>query len=426
MIKIIEESNENDWPSILARPELNTQVLSSTVSKILQEVKQYGDKAVVKFTTQFDEVLLQNNKVTQAEIDDAVNAVSIDLKNAINIAIENITSFHLVQQVQEPMVTTMPGVQCWRKSIAIESVGLYIPGGTASLFSTLLMLAIPATIAACKNIIVCTPPDKKGNIHPAILYIAKVLALKNVYKIGGVQAIAAMAYGTDTIKKVNKIFGPGNQYVTCAKQLVNQQGIAIDMPAGPSELAIYADDTCVPAYVAADILSQAEHGIDSQIFLVVTNNAIATAVNNEVSKQLQNMVRKQIATKALENSKCIIITNTQHAFSIINEYAPEHLIIASSNASLLQQLVINAGSVFLGNNTPESAGDYASGTNHTLPTNGNAKAYSGVSLDSFYKKITFQQITKAGISLLANTIITMANAEGLAAHAHAVKIRIDN
>lgn len=426
MIKIIEEPNENDWPSILARPELNTQVLSSTVSKILQEVKQYGDKAVVKFTTQFDEVLLQNNKVTQAEIDDAVNAVSIDLKNAINIAIENITSFHLVQQVQEPMVTTMPGVQCWRKSIAIESVGLYIPGGTASLFSTLLMLAIPATIAACKNIIVCTPPDKKGNIHPAILYIAKVLALKNVYKIGGVQAIAAMAYGTDTIKKVNKIFGPGNQYVTCAKQLVNQQGIAIDMPAGPSELAIYADDTCVPAYVAADILSQAEHGIDSQIFLVVTNNAIATAVNNEVSKQLQNMVRKQIATKALENSKCIIITNTQHAFSIINEYAPEHLIIASSNASLLQQLVINAGSVFLGNNTPESAGDYASGTNHTLPTNGNAKAYSGVSLDSFYKKITFQQITKAGISLLANTIITMANAEGLAAHAHAVKIRIDN
>ena len=426
MIKIIEELNENDWPSILARPELNTQVLSSTVSKILQEVKQYGDKAVVKFTTQFDEVLLQNNKVTQAEIDDAVNAVSIDLKNAINIAIENITSFHLVQQVQEPMVTTMPGVQCWRKSIAIESVGLYIPGGTASLFSTLLMLAIPATIAACKNIIVCTPPDKKGNIHPAILYIAKVLALKNVYKIGGVQAIAAMAYGTDTIKKVNKIFGPGNQYVTCAKQLVNQQGIAIDMPAGPSELAIYADDTCVPAYVAADILSQAEHGIDSQIFLVVTNNAIATAVNNEVSKQLQNMVRKQIATKALENSKCIIITNTQHAFSIINEYAPEHLIIASSNASLLQQLVINAGSVFLGNNTPESAGDYASGTNHTLPTNGNAKAYSGVSLDSFYKKITFQQITKAGISLLANTIITMANAEGLAAHAHAVKIRIDN
>ena len=421
---IIKNPEIGEWPNLLARPALNTLQLATTVQAIMNEVKLNGDKAIAVFTQKYDGVLLQNTQVTQAEISNAENLITADLKKAIDTAIKNIYAFHHTQNIAEPIVETMPGVLCWRKSIAIQNVGLYIPGGTAPLFSTLLMLAIPAKIAACKNITICTPPDKNGKLHPAILYIAKVLNLTNIYKVGGVQAIAALAFGTITIKKVNKIFGPGNQYVTCAKQLVQQQGIAIDMPAGPSELAIFADETCVPAFVAADVLSQAEHGIDSQILVVASSNKIATAINDEITHQLKSTDRKELAIEALKHSKCIVISDVQKAFDCLNEYAPEHLIIASNNAEMLQQYVYNAGSVFLGNYAAESAGDYASGTNHTLPTNGNAKAYSGVSLDSFYKKITYQKISKNGISALADTVINMANAEGLTAHANAIKIRL--
>ncbi|HOZ80162.1 MAG TPA: histidinol dehydrogenase, partial [Ferruginibacter sp.] len=336
---------------------------------------------------------------------------------------DNITKFHEAQREEIKKIDTTPGVVCWRKSIAIQKVGLYIPGGTAPLFSTLLMLGIPAVLAGCKEIVVCTPCGKDGKVNPVVLYVADLIGLKNIYKIGGVQAIAAMAYGTETVPQVYKIFGPGNQYVTCAKQLINKEGIAIDMPAGPSEVAVYADETCTPAFVAADLLSQAEHGADSQVMLVAASQSIIDETKIEMEKQLQLLPRKDIAVQALENSNFIVMENVDAAFDLLNEYAAEHLIIASDNAPELSVKVMNAGSVFLGHYSPESVGDYASGTNHTLPTNGYAKAYSGVSLDSFVKKVTFQQLTKEGLKNIGTAVEQMAAAEGLDAHKNAVTIR---
>lgn len=412
------------WKEILQRPAFDHKQLEATVRSVLDDVKQHGDAAIQKYSLQFDGVALQEFKVSAAEIKEATLAVDADLKAAIELAKLNITAFHNSQKEEVKEIETTTGVMCWRKAVAIEKVGLYIPGGTAPLFSTLLMLGIPAVLAGCKEIVVCTPPDKKGKINPVILYVAQLIGLKKIYKIGGVQAIAAMAYGTETVSQVNKIFGPGNQYVTCAKQLINAAGIAIDIPAGPSELAVYADETCDPAFVAADLLSQAEHGIDSQVLLVASSVSIIEKVKGEIEKQLNQLPRKEIAGQSLQNSLAIVMEKTETAFDLLNAYAPEHLIIATDDAALIAEKVINAGSVFLGHYSPESAGDYASGTNHTLPTNGYAKAYSGVSLDSFIKKITFQKITKAGIKNIGQAVETMAAAEGLDAHKNAVTIRL--
>lgn len=413
------------WHQILQRPVVDHKQLEAKVLTILADVQLKGDEAIKKYTKQFDGVALEELQVTEMEISDAIETVDEDLKAAIELAKDNITTFHTMQRESVTKVETTTGVVCWRRSLAIEKVGLYIPGGTAPLFSTLLMLGIPAVLAGCKEIIVCTPPDKNGNINPVILFVAALIGIETIYKVGGVQAIAAMAYGTDTIGKVNKIFGPGNQYVTCAKQLVNAAGIAIDMPAGPSELAVYADETSKASFVAADLLSQAEHGIDSQVILVASSISIIENVQDEIKKQGSFLPRKIIATHALENSVAIVVENIPQAFELLNEYAPEHLIIASDNAEQLSELVINGGSVFLGHYSPESVGDYASGTNHTLPTNGYAKAYSGVSLDSFVKKITFQQINKTGIQAIGKAVETMAEAEGLAAHKYAITIRLN-
>ncbi len=413
------------WAEMVKRPVFDYRQLEAKVLSILEDVKLNGDAAIKKYTAQFDRVELDKFKVTENEIAEATLYVDADLKEAIEVAKHNITAFHIAQKEAVKKIETIAGVVCWRKSVAIEKVGLYIPGGTAPLFSTLLMLGIPAVLAGCKEIIVCTPPDKNGEINPVILYVAQLVGIKNMYKIGGVQAIAAMAYGTKLIPKVNKIFGPGNQYVTGAKQLVNATGVAIDMPAGPSELAVYADETCTPAFIAADLLSQAEHGADSQVLLVASSLSIVKMVHDEIEKQLAVLPRKAIAALALQNSLAVVMENVADAFELLNEYAPEHLIIATDNAEDLAEAVINAGSVFLGNYSPESAGDYASGTNHTLPTNGYAKAYSGVSLDSFVKKITFQQISQAGIKNIGKAVETMAAAEGLAAHKNAVSIRLN-
>lgn len=425
MMQVYINPERNKWEEILKRPAFDHTHLVTTVSAILEDVRQNGDVAVKKYTAQFDAVESDEFAVNEKEIHDAVTNVNTDLKAAIKLAKDNITAFHKVQKESVIKTETTNGVVCWRKPVAIEKVGLYIPGGTAPLFSTLLMLGIPAVLAGCKEIIVCTPPDKNGNISPVIVYVAQLIGIRTIYKIGGVQAIAAMAYGTQTVSKVNKIFGPGNQYVTCAKQLVNASGIAIDMPAGPSELAIYADKTCNPAFVAADLLSQAEHGADSQVVLVASSLSIVENVRTEIEKQLSALPRKGIATLALQNSLAIVLENTTDAFDLLNEYAPEHLIIAADNVGELAERIVNAGSVFLGHYSPESAGDYASGTNHTLPTNGYAKAYSGVSLDSFVKKITFQQITKAGIQNIGKAVEIMAATEGLDAHKNAVTIRLD-
>lgn len=424
-MKMYINPEKNTWQQMLQRPAFDYKQLESTVSAVLNDVKLNGDAAVKKYTAQFDGVELQEFAVTQKEIAEAVALVNNDLKAAIELAKKNITAFHHSQKEEIKEVETTTGVLCWRKSIAIEKVGLYIPGGTAPLFSTLLMLGIPAMLAGCKEIIVCTPPGKDRKVDPVILYVAALLGIQTIYKVGGVQAIAAMAHGTETIRKVNKIFGPGNQYVTCAKQLVNAAGIAIDMPAGPSELAVYADETSNPSFVAADLLSQAEHGIDSQVILVAPSISIIERIKDEIEKQITSLPRKTTATRALENSVAIVVENIPHAFELLNEYAPEHLIIASDHAEQLSELVINAGSVFFGHYSPESAGDYASGTNHTLPTNGYAKAYSGVSLDSFVKKITFQQINKTGMQAIGKAVETMAEAEGLAAHKHAITIRLN-
>ncbi|HVD99570.1 MAG TPA: histidinol dehydrogenase [Cytophagaceae bacterium] len=419
----IEYPNKADWENILKRPVFETESLEAKVAPILKQVKESGDEALKKFTLEFDKISLEQLAVTEAEIKEAIGVVSDELKKAIDVARVNIEKFHLAQREEIKKIETTSGVTCWRKSVPITKVGLYIPGGTAPLFSTILMLGVPANIAGCEEIVLCTPPDKQGKIHPAILYTASILDIKRIYKIGGAQAIAAMAFGTQTIPQVYKIFGPGNQYVTAAKQLVNKAGVAIDMPAGPSEVAVVADESCNPAFVAADLLSQAEHGIDSQVILVSTGKNVIEAVEKEVKAQLMQLPRKELAAKALDNSKTILVRTLEEAMELINVYAPEHLILQVKEYDKLASMVKNAGSVFLGNYTPESAGDYASGTNHTLPTNGYAKAYSGVSLDSFVKKITFQHISKEGIQNLGSSIELMAAAEQLDAHKNAVALR---
>ncbi len=425
MMKIYINPERKTWQQILLRPAFDFKQLETKVSSILDDVRSNGDVAVKKYTSMFDAVELNEFAVHEKEITEAMVQVDAELKAAIKLAKDNIAAFHNMQKEVVTKIETTSGVTCWRRSVAIEKVGLYIPGGTAPLFSTLLMLGIPAMLAGCKEITICTPPDKKGKVNPVILYVAELIGIKTIYKIGGVQAVAAMAYGTETVSKVNKIFGPGNQYVTCAKQLVNAGGVAIDMPAGPSELAIFADETCDPSFIAADLLSQAEHGADSQVVLVATVLSIVENVKMEMEKQLQVLSRKEIAAGALQNSVAMVIENVSDAFDVLNEYAPEHLIIASDDAEELAKKVVNAGSVFLGHYSPESAGDYASGTNHTLPTNGYAKAYSGVSVDSFVKKITFQEINKTGIQQIGKAVETMAAAEGLDAHKNAVTIRLD-
>ncbi len=414
------------WAEIIERPKIDDAELRITVSDILKDVKENGDAAIKKYSLQFGKVLLKELKVTNAEIDEAVNLVDEDLKDAIQLAKNNIEKFHAVQKHEELKIETSKGVLCWRKSVAIEKVGLYIPGGTAPLFSTLLMLGIPAVMAGCSEIVICTPSDTNGNINPVILYSAELLGLKNIYKVGGVQAIAGMAYGSESIGKVYKIFGPGNQFVTCAKQMINMDGIAIDMPAGPSEVAVYADESCEPAFVASDLLSQTEHGVDSNVLLVASSESIIENVKQEINIQIKNLSRKNVVEAALSKSNLVVMKNVDEAFCLLNEYAAEHLILASDNASVLSEKIINAGSVFLGNYSPESVGDYASGTNHTLPTNGYAKAYSGVSLDSFVKKITFQKLNKDGLKNIGNAVELMAAAEGLDAHKNAVSIRLKN
>ncbi|MDI9363646.1 MAG: histidinol dehydrogenase [Flavobacterium sp.] len=411
--------------AVLQRPAFDTSALTEKVSNVLADIKQNGDAAVVKYTSQFDGVVLDSFIVSEAEITEAVSLVSDSLKQAIEQAAANIKAFHSKQLSPIEVVETMFGVQCWRKSVGIEKVGLYIPGGSAPLFSTILMLGIPAQLAGCKKVVLCSPPNKEGKLHPAILFAAQLVGITKVFKIGGVQAIGAMAYGTATVPQVYKIFGPGNQYVTCAKQLIQQQNVAIDMPAGPSEVCVLADDTAVPAYVAADLLSQAEHGADSQVILVSTSEALVNKVIEALTEQVPLLSRKETALKALENSKAIIVNTLDEAINLVNEYAAEHLIIAYHNADAIAERIVNAGSIFIGNYSPESVGDYASGTNHTLPTNGFAKAYSGVSVDSFVKKITMQKLSPQGLQSIANTVVQMAEAEGLDAHANAVKIRLN-
>ncbi|NIG57152.1 histidinol dehydrogenase [Chitinophaga sp. Cy-1792] len=423
-MQVIKYPAVDTWASILQRPVMDTSTLEAKVDTILQDVKANGDAAVRKYAAQFDKVTLENFEVQPEAYERAEAALEPALKAAIQQAAKNITTFHAAQQSTPEVIATMPGVECWRKSVGIEKVGLYIPGGSAPLFSTILMLGIPARIAGCKEVILCTPSNAKGEVHPAILYSAKLVGISRVFTIGGVQAIGAMAYGTATVPQVYKIFGPGNQFVTCAKQLVSKAGLAIDMPAGPSEVAVLADDACIPDFVAADLLSQAEHGPDSQVVLVTTSEKVITDVQAALNEQLELLPRKDIATGALSNSRIILVDNMDTAMSMLNAYAPEHLILACSGAYELAGRVTNAGSVFIGNYTPESAGDYASGTNHTLPTNGYARAYSGVSLDSFVKKITFQQISPAGLQQIGATIEAMAAAEGLDAHKQAVSVRL--
>ena len=424
-MKIYHYPPRESWPEILQRPALDSSSLWGTVEQVIDRVRTEGDAALKAFTLQFDKVELNTIEVSRAEIEAASALVSQNLKQAIEMARRNISKFHSEQMPELQKVQTSPGVYCWQKAVPIEKVGLYIPGGSAPLFSTVLMLGIPAQIAECKEVILCTPPDKSGNIHPAILYAAKVAGIHRIFKVGGAQAIAAMACGTETIPKVYKIFGPGNQYVTAAKQLVSLRDTAIDMPAGPSEVEVLADESAVPEYVAADLLSQAEHGVDSQSILITVSEALIPAVQEAIELQLETLPRKELALKALENSRIILLKTLEEAVEMTNEYAPEHLIIATRYYDGVADRIVNAGSVFLGNFTPESAGDYASGTNHTLPTNGYAKAYSGVNLDSFLRKITFQEISRDGLTNLSNAIIFMAEEEQLQAHSNAVKIRIE-
>lgn len=423
-MKEIKYPRKEDWADILKRPALNAANLNDTVQKILDRVKAEGDKAVLEYEAVFDKVRLTAPAVTQEEIDEAELLVSEELKTAIRLAMNNIETFHSAQRFVSKRVETMPGVTCWQKAVAIEKVGLYIPGGTAPLFSTVLMLATPARIAGCKEIVLCTPPDKEGKINPAILFAAKLAGVNKIFKAGGVQAIAAMAYGTESVPKVYKIFGPGNQYVTAAKQLVSLHDVAIDMPAGPSEVEVLADASANPSFVAADLLSQAEHGVDSQAMLITTSAELIEKVKAEVDSQLAKLPRREIAGKSLENSKLILVRDMDEAVIMTNDYAPEHLIIETENYMEVAERIVNAGSVFLGSLSPESAGDYASGTNHTLPTNGYAKAYSGVSLDSFIRKITFQEITKEGIRAIGPAIEVMAANEQLDAHKNAVTLRL--
>ena len=432
MINVIKYPDRKDWKEIIKRPVFENASLEKAVKKILYKVKDKGDKAIRKYTKEFDGVKLKNLAVSEQEITKAESLLSPDLKDAIQQAKSNIEKFHRSQAEQTKPIETMPGINCWRKSVGIEKIGIYIPGGSAPLFSTVLMLAVPASLAGCKEIILCTPPSPLsakrrgagGEVHPAILYAAGICGVTKIFKVGGVQAIAAMTYGTETIPKVFKIFGPGNQYVTAAKQLVQKEGIAIDMPAGPSEVLVIADETAIPGYVAADLLSQAEHGADSQVMLLTTSDSMIEGVQQMIKEQLKTLPRKDIAEKALSNSKIVLLKSLDEATGLSNLYAPEHLIVSCLNAEELTGKIISAGSVFIGNYSPESAGDYASGTNHTLPTNGYAAMYSGVSLDSFVKKITFQQLSKEGLENIGNTVMEMAAAEGLDAHKNAVAIRL--
>ena len=425
-MKKILYPHKDSWSEMLRRPVLNMETLRETVAGVLGRVKAEGDKAVIEYEEKFDHVKLESLTVTPEEMKEAEAQVPIELKVAILLAQRNIYTFHKKQKFEGKKVETMEGVTCWQKAVGIEKVGLYIPGGTAPLFSTVLMLAIPAKIAGCKEIVLCTPPNKEGKIHPAILYAAQVAGVSKIFKAGGVQAIGAMAYGTESVPKVYKIFGPGNQYVMAAKQQVSLHDVAIDMPAGPSEVEVIADETANPAFVAADLLSQAEHGVDSQVVLITTSEKLLEEVEYEVQHQLSRLPRWEIAEKSLENSKLILVKDMDEAIELTNEYAPEHLIIETKDYMELAEKVVNAGSVFLGAYTPESAGDYASGTNHTLPTNGYAKAYSGVSLDSFIRKITFQEINREGIQNIGPAIEVMAANEHLDAHKNAVSVRLNS
>lgn len=415
--------SRDQWDQILARPVLSVEDLDDRVKPVLSAIKTEGDTALRQFTLQFDGVDLASALVTEAEVKASKEACSDELKSAIRQAYENIRLFHEAQREPVREIETMPGVKCWRKSLPIRRVGLYIPGGTAPLFSTILMLGVPAVIAGCETIVLCTPPSKEGKVHPAMLFTADLLGINTVIKAGGSQAIAAMAYGTETIPMVDKIFGPGNQYVTAAKQLVAREGTAIDLPAGPSEVCVVADATANPAFVAADLLSQAEHGTDSQVLLVTDSEQMADRIEAEVQRQLEQLPRKAFAEGAIANSRTVVMQDREAMVEVVNEYAAEHLILSVNNARDMANQITQAGSVFIGHYTPESAGDYASGTNHTLPTNGFARAYSGVSLDSFVKKVTFQEITREGLELLGPVVETMAEAEELEAHARAVRIR---
>lgn len=423
-MKLINYPDRSEWTELLKRPLLNTENLFDTVRGIIDRVRLEGDSAVLEMEAKFDQVELTSLTVTKEEMEEAELLVGEELKSAIRLAKQNIETFHAAQRFVGKKVETVPGVTCWQKAIAIDKVGLYIPGGTAPLFSTVLMLAVPAKIAGCKEIVLCTPPGRDGKIHPAILFAAQTAGVSRIFKAGGVQAIAAMAYGTESVSKVYKIFGPGNQYVTAAKQLVSLRDVAIDMPAGPSEVEVLADETANPMFVAADLLSQAEHGVDSQAILITTSESLQKAVLLEVDRQLAALPRKEIAEKSLANSKLILVRSIDEAIELTNEYAPEHLIIEAEDYLSVSERIVNAGSVFLGSLTPESAGDYASGTNHTLPTNGYAKAYSGVSLDSFIRKITFQEIKPEGIRLIGPAIETMAANEHLDGHKNAITVRL--
>ena len=423
-MEVIKYPSKADWPSLVKRPALDVTTLFDTVRTVLNEVRSEGDAAVKRYEEKFDKVTLSGLQVSEEEIKEARELVSENLKQAIRIAKANIEKFHTSQRFIGQKVETTSGVTCWQKAVAIEKVGLYIPGGTAPLFSTVLMLAVPAHIAGCKEIVLCTPPNREGKVHPAILFAAETAGVSKIFKAGGIQAIAAMAYGTESVPKVYKIFGPGNQYVTAAKQLVSLKDVAIDMPAGPSEVEVIADGTANPDFIAADFLSQAEHGADSQAMLVTSAESIVSPVVDAIQQQLSELSRKDITAKALEHSRIIVLKDEPEVIAFTNMYAPEHLIIQTENYAHIAEQIENAGSVFMGPYTPESAGDYASGTNHTLPTNGYAKAYSGVNLDSFIKKITFQEITAEGIKNLGGTIQTMAGNEQLDAHRNAVTIRL--
>lgn len=421
---LIDYPDRAQWPVLLERPVMDTESLFGVVQEIIARVKKGGDEAVLQYEKQFDKVELASLAVTDEEFDEAERLVDDELKAAIRLAAENISTFHASQRFEGRKVETRPGVVCWQKAVPIEKVGLYIPGGTAPLFSTVLMLAVPARIAGCREIVLCTPPGRDGKVHPAVLFAAKVAGVRQVFKAGGVQAVAAMAYGTQSIPKVYKIFGPGNQYVTAAKQWVGLRDVAIDMPAGPSEVEVLADETANPVFVAADLLSQAEHGVDSQAVLITTSKRLQQAVREEVERQLEALPRKDIAARSLANSKLIVVRDMEEAIEMTNAYAPEHLIVETADYLAVAERVVHAGSVFLGSLTPESAGDYASGTNHTLPTNGYAKAYSGVCLDSFIRKMTFQEISPEGIRQIGPAIEVMATNESLDGHKNAVTVRL--
>lgn len=424
-MKVICYPAKEEWDELVKRPHLDVSELNATVEGVLNDVKNHGDSAVIRYEEKFDHAHLDSLSVSDAEMEEAESLVSLELKHALELAHHNISSFHQSQQFHGEKVETVSGVTCWQKSVAIEKVGLYIPGGTAPLFSTVLMLATPAKIAGCKEIVLCTPPNREGKVNPAILMAAKIAGVSKIFKIGGVQAIGAMAYGTESVPKVYKIFGPGNQYVMAAKQHVSLHDVAIDMPAGPSEVCVISDETSNPVFVAADLLSQAEHGVDSQVFLISTSEEMIEKVKDEVEKQLEQLPRKEMAAKSLDNSKLVLVKDYDEAIELSNTYAPEHLIIATRNYDELAEKVVNAGSVFLGQYACESAGDYASGTNHTLPTHGYALAYNGVNLDSYNRKITFQHLTDEGIRSIGNAVVVMAENEQLEAHANAMRVRVN-